>query len=516
MNQPLSVLIVDDEKMPRETLAGFIPWQELGVHKIFQAEDGASALDLAVEHQPDIIISDIKMPRMNGVQLAAEIRLKLPDCKFVFLSGYSDKEYLKSAIKLKAASFIEKPIDIDEISELVSALVKECRRERKEQLGKKAFTEQELVKALWQSEISSELMEKLTLQKTAFVNPERSFTAVIIKPLCDSFMIKEYSDLILQVFADYRDAILLDISHQVGMLMICALNEDFSFIKLKALLHAYITKVQEQYPASHFFISLGSIEDSINGINNACINAQKTLKECFYYEYNYVNPTSPSQKESFYEHKAFLLKYSEALKSGKVSEAEAVLNSLVQELRIRKATDPEYVKNIFYQASILLVKQADTHNVAIYPAGNDKLLHELTLQNTLSGLARQMLLSTRQFFDETAKKDILNLNPLARLTTYILEYYSDEELSIESLSKALSFTPNYLCNLFKKETGKTINQYITELRIQKSRELLTETNHKLCDISRKVGYVDAKYFTKLFTKTVGIGPRQYRERQKSR
>ena len=102
-----SVLVADDEKMPREILRDHLPWEELGVERVEEAEDGAQALELARVHRPDIIISDVKMPRMNGLELAGAVREMYPECQFIFLSGYTDKEYLKGAIKLRAASYVE-------------------------------------------------------------------------------------------------------------------------------------------------------------------------------------------------------------------------------------------------------------------------------------------------------------------------------------------------------------------------------------------------------------------------
>ena len=98
-----SVLVADDEKMPREILRDRLPWEELGVERVDAASDGAEALELARQHRPDIIISDVKMPRMNGLELAGAVREMYPECQFIFLSGYTDKEYLKGAIKLRAA-----------------------------------------------------------------------------------------------------------------------------------------------------------------------------------------------------------------------------------------------------------------------------------------------------------------------------------------------------------------------------------------------------------------------------
>lgn len=126
-----TVLIVDDEAMPRTVLQEHIPWEELSVTKVCLATDGAEAVEQARRFQPDIIISDIKMPRLNGLEMAAAVREFLPACQFIFLSGYSDKEYLKSAIRLRAASYVEKPLNLDEITATVREVTEELQRQAK-------------------------------------------------------------------------------------------------------------------------------------------------------------------------------------------------------------------------------------------------------------------------------------------------------------------------------------------------------------------------------------------------
>lgn len=123
-----TVLIVDDETMPRKVLKEHLPWESLKVARIVQASDGLEAIEQARLYRPDIIISDVKMPRMNGLEMAGEIRNFCPQCQFIFLSGYSDKEYLKSAIRLKAASYVEKPIDLEEMEEVLTEVVKELEK----------------------------------------------------------------------------------------------------------------------------------------------------------------------------------------------------------------------------------------------------------------------------------------------------------------------------------------------------------------------------------------------------
>ncbi len=126
-----SVLVADDEKMPREILRDRLPWEELGVERVDAASDGAEALELARQHRPDIIISDVKMPRMNGLELAGAVREMYPECQFIFLSGYTDKEYLKGAIKLRAASYVEKPIDLEEVAAVLREVTAELKKSRR-------------------------------------------------------------------------------------------------------------------------------------------------------------------------------------------------------------------------------------------------------------------------------------------------------------------------------------------------------------------------------------------------
>lgn len=123
----ISVLIVDDEKLIRETLLNYVDWKSLGVDTIMSAVDGNQAWELIQAHQPDIVIADIKMPHMNGIQLAQAVRSQYPRIHFVILSGYADKEYLKEAIHLHVDAYIEKPLNLKELSSLVCSLAAECR-----------------------------------------------------------------------------------------------------------------------------------------------------------------------------------------------------------------------------------------------------------------------------------------------------------------------------------------------------------------------------------------------------
>ncbi len=125
------LMIVEDEENTRRGLRQFVPWGELGVSEICEAEDGLEALKVFAEENPDLILSDVRMPRMNGLEFARRIHECAPDCKIIFLSGFSDKEYLKAAIKLGAVDYIEKPLVMSELKAVVRRAVEEIDRLRR-------------------------------------------------------------------------------------------------------------------------------------------------------------------------------------------------------------------------------------------------------------------------------------------------------------------------------------------------------------------------------------------------
>ena len=141
----MKLLIVDDEKLTREGIRDSLGLESLGISQVLLEDDGIHGLKTALEERPDIVLTDVRMPRMNGVQMAERILKELPGTSIIFMSAYSDKEYLKAAIKLKALGYVEKPLDMEELASAVKEAVDSSRNEKisqaaarlqeKEQLG---------------------------------------------------------------------------------------------------------------------------------------------------------------------------------------------------------------------------------------------------------------------------------------------------------------------------------------------------------------------------------------------
>lgn len=157
----LKVLMVEDEELTREGLYRCIPWESLGITQVDMAEDGEEGLRKALELEPDIVMADVRMPRLDGITMAFEIRKKLRSCRFIFISGYCDKEYLKSAIQLAAVNYIEKPIEPSEIIDALKKSILQVEEERRRAAIEEEYRahfkgvleeipEEDLVPASWQ------------------------------------------------------------------------------------------------------------------------------------------------------------------------------------------------------------------------------------------------------------------------------------------------------------------------------------------------------------------------------
>lgn len=360
----ISVLIVDDEKLVRDTLANYINWGELGADAVYLAENGVCALELAEKVQPSIVITDIKMPHMEGMEFAQLIREQFPGSRLVFLSGYTDKEYLKGAIHLHVDGYIEKPLDLPEISSMVRQLVCLCFREEAQK------------------------------------NPELFF-----------------------YHGDTKAALL---------------NKD-----VFALTKTDLSQIK-----------------ALLGTNDET---------------------------------ALLL----------------ALHSLCARIRRCEGTPPDYVRNVYSQLGLLLESAAEFHGAAKAQAAGGAFVYMTAQMECLKDLENELLRIAVLLYEEIRER---NFDPVSQVNGYIQAHFTESTVTVDGIARDLNFNTSYLCAVYKKKTGQTINAALTKARIERACELLKEPARKLYEVGACVGYTNGKYFTRVFTKETGISPREYRER----
>lgn len=359
-----TVLIADDEAMPRTVIQQYVPWNELSVTKVYLATDGEEALEQARRFRPEIIISDIKMPHLSGLEMAAAVREFLPDCQFIFLSGYSDKEYLKGAIRLRAANYVEKPLNLEEITAAVR-------------------------------EVTTEL-------------------------LCQ---------------------------------------------------------------------------------------AKPTTEEMFFHGGHF--PDKPLNTGVFDGGEAILVQLEDLIRHNKKEEAFFALKKLYEKICRCQGTAPEELRHLYCRIVFLFLHAAETHNIHTITTRTDRLLYAVSRQETLTGLQNILLQTAEEYFAalHPSCPDIVS-----QVENYLESHYRDCSLTVQNIAGDLGFTNTYLCAAYKKNCGKTVNQRLTEIRLLHAKELLTSTGRKLYEVANAVGYGDARYFVKLFTREMGLSPREYQKR----
>lgn len=513
------LIVVDDEKMTRQVLLKHIPWHELDIDILGEADDGVNALEMALKYKPDIILCDVKMPRMNGIELAAQLRKKLPHCKFIFLSGYSDKGYLKSAITLKAVSYVEKPIDLEEIKKVLTLTVIECKKEKEDQKNNLKVTIQELCIDLLSSHPNLDhLGKKIDAMNLNFPSNGRYVVSALKINFMNTKSIEKTKKIRGQLFKNLKtichqltDNCFISFKGDEYILLFVHLKDGIEVTHIISLLDYFIKVSTEEYDKYlRLSIGIGHEVQDLFSIHQSYQTALIAVHKYFFSWNNNIILYTQNDNLPYKFNDDLLTSMTELIKANKRTDTILLIKYMINDIRKHDNTQPDYVKNIFYKIIIHLSSFCHEWNITIlnndFQYIEDIIINSYTLNEIEDKVINLICSVCSEFETKSDDRDITT-----RIMQYINDYYDNYDLSINTIAESLYLTPTYLCTIFKKETGTTINQYITQVRINKSKEYLKNTSTKLYDIGRKVGYKDGKYFTKVFYKVVGIKPKKYRE-----
>lgn len=527
----IKLVIVDDEKATREGLRDYIPWKELGIGVVEDANDGVNALELALRLKPDIMLCDVRMPRMNGIELATELREKLPDCKIIFLSAYSDKEYLKSAIHLKAVNYVEKPVNLEEVIGVVRETVELCMEERKKKetdtnIRSKleestVLVYDKLVTDLTSSHIKrEEVLENIKFLKIDFPVEGDYITGIVkfrwqdlaaaeIQELMNSVLegvdivLKAASLCFVQGFKDNEHLIIhMNLKEYGNQSRLKTL-----FIKIKESINEVINK------KGMFFIGVGKRSNEFWKCYESYQTAVLVMQKQFFLGYNNVEFYEDRPTAVYCFDESLKKQFVDFLKNDKKEAAIVLLKHIVDDIKRHDNTLVDQVKNIFFNLAICMLKVAEERAMWITDRNDrEKYLWEVVSgASTLCDIEEYIINKIELMYELINQKEGKG-NTVYDIVKFVNNNYFDENLSIKTIADHTYLTPTYLCLIFKNGTGKTINNHITEVRMEKAKEYLKDRRVKLYEVASKVGYTDANYFAKAFKKLIGLNPSEYRER----
>ncbi|MFA9376422.1 MAG: response regulator [Lachnotalea sp.] len=513
----MKLLIIDDEELTRDGLIHSINWKSLGIDSIYQADDGLNGFELAKQQSPEIILSDVRMPRMDGIEMAHRIREISPECSIIFMSGYSDKSYLKAAIKLKAISYVEKPINPSEIEDSV----KEAIANHKLLILNKQSVDNSKHDALSKfalsiiySNHSSDISYVDTFSSLGF-SPKNtvSYTTLIIKIIDNSARILDVdiSNIIASLESTLND---YDLDYIYGVkqeeYIICHL---FSHVKLD---QNSLVKLSKKFSTSisnycSHYISIGKSVNSIHKIYESYNLAIVQMHSSFFYPFNSILFQGTENKYNTVSIPCEMISdFSEALLQRNKNKVTKLLDHLKEILINNRSILVNHVKDVYYKLFLELTESANNFHISISTDSTESILGHVSKSSTIFELHSTLEDKINTFFQSFEDVNRDN-STVFMIKEYISQNYHNEGLSIKDISDHVFLSSSYVCTVFKTETNKTLNQYLTEYRIEKAKKLLMDSRYKITDISSKVGYNDGNYFGKSFKKLVGFSPSEFRE-----
>ena len=513
----MKVLIVDDEKLTQEGLFQEINWERLNIQEVLLASDGLEGIVLARTHRPDIVLSDIRMPRMNGIEMAEQIQNMNPDTCIVFMSGYSDKEYLKAAIRLRAVNYVEKPIVNKEVEQALADAIATC---EKQKYAKTAIVSEQQKRNhslalfltskqdLFSLDDSTSLdFDKYQLSKEAYYTTFIVSFHHIASPLSEENLNELYADLdallktnsILYLHAIKNGNIL--IFHIYG-------NEkpsESNLMKLAIFLKEKLNHMGD------FFTAIGRTVQSYLNVYDSYSSAVFLLQSSFFNDSGAILTELPPKNESAIL-KDLSIPYFAALIKKDRNTCEKISNELFETLKSCQTLLPNQAKDMYYKYFVEIQNYISRRqeNATSFLGQKQSIWESISKCNTLKEL-HQLFEKQQSFAFDELDSDNTENSIIHRTKDFIHNNYSSIQLSVKEISDHVHLSSSYICTLFKNETGQTINQYLTDYRLKTAKYLLSEQRYKVSDISTIVGY-EHNYFCKLFKKTEGLSPTQYREK----
>ena len=542
----LKIFLAEDEVIVRETIKRMIPWEELGFELVGEAADGEMALPLLIRQKPDLLITDIKMPFMDGLTLAKLAKKELPELKIVILSGYDDFNYAKQAINIGVEDYLLKPITKNALIERLSEIRSRYEHEKTQK----------------------EYYEKFQREMQAYEkNSSRDFFEALVRGSMDMMEVyKKAEKLGVDIVAEAYNILIFTMNSE----------EDFSgqkegYSEWEAETLEMLEEFFSGHPSAMLFrsniFSYGVLikgqKESIKEITKECVgkiqgilNRKESKREWFLAVGQPVERLSQIKKSYHTASRAFsqrylygenILYYDEMeMMEHRSGQADTNDNAYLKKVDVN-ALNPailqkflsngiqeeieNFVKDYFYAIGqepmeslvfrnyvilnvrfsvITFLKGLGCDTEGMEPENTEEILVESgkNIENAIA-YAEKMISRAITIRDQNSGNK--NRSILKTAVDFIDEHYMDEDISLNTAANVANVSSNHFSALFSQNMGQTFIEYLTSLRMNKAKELLRCTGMRSSEIAGEIGYKDAHYFSYLFKKTQGMTPSDYRK-----
>ncbi|MBP1964233.1 response regulator [Paenibacillus aceris] len=518
------VIIVEDEYIVRFGIRSMIDWEKLGLTVIGEASNGQEALELMSKEMPDILITDIKMPLMDGIALISEVRKINPYMKILILSNIEDFGYAKEAIRNGVSEYLIKSDMMPRDFEQALLKVKEA-IEITSPAG--AESQEPAVEPMWKEKLLRELAEGTqreisNLQSTLGYPRSSPFYLLHLDKVATDLGVVEGQAALCKIIESLLQTrelayeVFPDRQGKMNMLLLLSGMPHWQGQKVsREIAEAILAQFHALYGMG-YTIGISAEFRELKELHASYEQAKAAVKYKMFagsgkviaYGTDYVpgqsGVTEPIKISTNHIHSMVY--------AFQAKELQTYLEELFEQLDARK--DYDIVQIISLELLIMLT----------------------TLWSDVSSDQMSIMQLKKQYFDQLSKLETLgqskawfmgafdallqhmiqiynsDRNSIIKATQFIQQYYQ-QEISLQSIANLVHLSKNYFANLFKKEMGESFLEYLTRIRIEKAKSLLTG-ELKTADIGHLVGIADPKYFSKVFKKIAGVSPSEYRSRAK--
>ncbi len=521
------VFLVEDEIVAREGIRDNVDWAAGGFTFCGEAPDGEIALPLIQEIRPDVLITDIKMPFMDGLQLSKIVREHMPWVKIIVLSGHDEFEYAQAALKIGVTDYLLKPISSGDILDVLKKAALQLDQEKNEredlkQLKSQAESNMQLRREqfllrLVMGGISSGVAIEQGQQFGLNLVAQQFMVLIISIELCDESQSFDYSvyqhleRIISNLAGNNRD--ILWTKKDIEELVLILKGDDEEQLKQEGIFWAELIRSEgASDPVCRLIIETGSPQQRLSDIHRSFTEAMVKIK-------NRGRPSHLSEFRENNEHIELVKIDHEALESYlKFGDLDSFDNFYEINLRqiCESALQSDLVMHYVFLEIILTIAQfvsdLDFTDSQVVPEIREI---EAILQrvNTLQQIKAELqsIISSALIFRDNQANHLRSML-IQQAKAYTDEHYSEAELQMNQVAKRFNLSPSHFSTVFKHEIGESFRDYLNNLRIDHAKELLRTTNLKVAEVAYRSGYHDSHHFSTFFKKKTGISPHQFRAR----
>lgn len=534
----IRVVIADDEVKVCQLICSLIDWKSVDMEIVGVAHNGIEALELIKNLQPDLMITDIRMPGYDGLEMICRGKQIKKDIDFIIISGYSHFEYAQSAIKYGVSDYILKPIKKQNLLDTLNK-IREKYRQRSEQLSS-----EERLKIRLQSDIdklragffTEVLVQKGVNQENIFIKKSNEdyhfkfkpgyFQGFVVKVDCEyeylyESSIKILEDKVAQILRGLLKQVCFDMeicfqgSRAYGVLNYEDRNKKTVRKQLKAGLDEIIVQ-KSVFGRVELTIGLGTAVEDINQLRDSLKTAEWAADERLVKGTGKLIEGVPMQDYSL-DSDALLADLNKSMEAaleildpkGVVSAIDSLKEQVLNKPNISGQEIFHLVMDVF-RGYLMLLRNHQFNTEKPEEFYENFYLHGdlcSSASELFGNLTKVICESVNTVIEDKKQSDI---KPIRMAKQYIQQNYMNP-ITLKEVSSVVGFNDTYFSSLFKKESGKNFLEYLSEVRMNNAKELLKETNLSIASICEKVGYSDLKHFTKSFKKYTGLKPNEFRK-----